>query len=174
MIRAVEVEAGDGALLALYDAHVADVYGFVLRRCGRIELAEDLTQEVFVAAATRFRDMAEVPSPAWLYRVARSRLIDRWRREARGATKLRLVGAQEGSRAVGGDPAERVAAGERLVSVLDTLPASQRAVLILRYFDDYTVSQIAEELGRSVRATESLLARARRSFESEYGEVDGD
>ena len=78
-------------LLSLYDEQIDGLYAFVFRRCGDVELAEDLAQEAFLAAARRFRETAVVPSAGWLYRVARSRLIDHWRREARGSRKLRLL-----------------------------------------------------------------------------------
>ena len=171
--RRVETAATDTDLLALYDAHVSDLYAFVLRRCGNVQLAEDLTQDVFVAAARRFRDTTIAPSPGWLYQLARSRLIDHWRRQARGAGKLRLVCAVETDERVS-DVAEGVVSAERLTAALHKLPPDHRAVLVLRYLDEFTVSQIAETLGRSVRATESLLVRARQNFELSYEEQAGE
>ena len=53
--RPVDAGASVDGLLALYDEQVDDVYGFVLRRCGDVELAEDIGPEAFVAAACRFR-----------------------------------------------------------------------------------------------------------------------
>jgi len=173
MTRPVDVGAAVDGLLALYDEHVEDVYGYVLRRCGDVELAEDMTQEAFVAAASRFRDIEEVPSSAWLYQVARSRLIDHWRREARGIAKLRLIGAEAADRGAA-DLSDAVVSGQDVLTALDEVPAAQRAALVLRYLDDYTVGQVAETLGRSVRATESLLARARRRLELAYKEQDGE
>ena len=173
MMRTVDAGASDVELLALYDAQVRNIYAFALRRCGNVELAEDLTQDTFVAAARHFRDTAEVPPRAWLYQVTRNRLIDHWRREARRARKLRLLSA-DGSDAAQLDPAETVVDGQRVMNALDQLPINQRAVLILRYLDDYSVSKVAETLGRSTKATESLLARARRSLELNYGERDGE
>ena len=49
---------------------------------------------------------------------------------------------------------------------LASLLPRQRAVLILRYVDDRTVAEIADQLGLSVRATESMLVRARTSLRS--------
>lgn len=160
-------------LLVLYDGQVRDVHAFLLRRCGDVSLAEDLTQEVFVAAATRFRDAGEVPRPAWLYHTARSRLIDHWRRRARRDRKLRLVGASDRDDQRP-DPADRVVSAERLDAALAELSEDHRAVLVLRYLDDLPVREVAESLGRSVRATESLLVRARRNLEAEYGRHDGE
>ena len=48
------------------------------------------------------------------------------------------------------------------------LPPDYQAVLSLRYLDDLTVPAVADALGRSVHATESLLARARRAFRMGY------
>ena len=53
-VRGIGGEVRIEDLLVLYDGQVRDVHAFVLRRCGDVSLAEDLTQEVFVAAATRF------------------------------------------------------------------------------------------------------------------------
>ncbi len=158
-------------LLLLFDAQAADVYGFVLRRCGDVQLAEDLAQDVFVAAVRRTRDTSEVPSAAWLYQVARSRLVDHWRREARKVRKLRLVSAGRVTSVT--DPVDAGESPSRVMAALDDLPARQRAALVLRYLDGYSVGQVAEMLGRTAKAVESLLVRARRNFELSYeGEDD--
>ena len=49
-------------------------------------------------------------------------------------------------------------------SILHRLPASQRTAMILRYLDDLPVAQVAALMGRSLRSTESLLGRARRTL----------
>lgn len=173
MARSLNAGASVDQLLELYDAQVGGLYAFIIRRCGDAELAEDLAQEAFVAAARRFRDTAELPSAAWLYQVARSRLIDHWRSEARRARKLRLLIGGSGDDA-SADPADSVISGHRVMAALDELPVSQRAALALRYLDGYRVSEVAEAMGRSTRATESLLARARRNLELRYEEQDHD
>jgi RNA polymerase sigma-70 factor (ECF subfamily) len=114
-----------------------------------------------------------VPAPAWLYQVSRSRLIDHWRREARRVRKLRLLTAGQADEVVA-DPADSVVSGQRVMAALDQLPASQRAVLVLRYLEGHSVGQIGETLGRSAKASESLLARARQNFDDKYQEQDGD
>ena len=61
-------------------------------------------------------------------------------------------------------PEERELALEALAAV----PPVQRAALALRYLDDLSVAGVAEALDRSVRATESLLARGRDNFRRHY------
>jgi RNA polymerase sigma factor (sigma-70 family) len=85
----------DDPLAVSYRRHFDDVYRFVRRRATSTE-AEDLTQEVFAAAAEALADArVEAPAPlAWLYTVARRRLVDLARRRVSGIT-------------VGGQPAGR-------------------------------------------------------------------
>ena len=80
------------ALLALYDRAVPQVYGYLLPRCGGVATAEDLTAETFLAAVSAVqRGAVEQMTIAWLVRVARNKLVDHWRRQAREQRKLALV-----------------------------------------------------------------------------------
>ncbi len=75
------------APLAWYDAALPQVYGYLLRRCGSVEVAEDLTSEVFLAAVR-----GEGPrDPAWLTAIARNKLVDHWRRAERESRALVLL-----------------------------------------------------------------------------------
>lgn len=71
------------------------------------------------------------------------------------------------------DPWDAVIDQARAGEVLASLPAQYRSVLVLRYLDDLGVPECADLLGRSVRATESLLARARNAFRSAYEQSGG-
>src|ERR1700730_18589081 len=85
-------------LLALYDRALPQVYGYLMARCGDRAVAEDLTSETFLAAAGR----TDVPlSVGWLIGVARHKLVDHWRRQAR---RERLLQSVEGSSANSDDP----------------------------------------------------------------------
>jgi len=58
--------------------------------------------------------------------------------------------------------------------VMARLNPSQRSALVLRYYDGLPVAQVAEIIGRSVAATENLLARSRRAFRALYELEEGD
>jgi DNA-directed RNA polymerase specialized sigma24 family protein len=60
------------------------------------------------------------------------------------------------------------------MTALGELPTNQHAALVLRYLDGYSTKDVARALKRSVKATESLLARARRNLESTYRGQDGE
>lgn len=147
------------AAAAMYDAHVEEVYRFVHRRRRDHALAEDITQETFMAAIRNTTDPTQV-TIGWLITVARNRLIDVLRREANYEGKLRLVGADESAATVTVDLAERL----RIEAALNELSVDHRLVLTLRYVDGYTVPALARHLGRSVKSVEGLLTRARREM----------
>src|SRR5580700_1351282 len=81
-------------LLDAFDGALPRVYGYVLSRCGQRALAEDLTAEAFLAAvdAVRGDDPPQV-STAWLVGVARHKLVDHWRRQAREERGLNALGS---------------------------------------------------------------------------------
>jgi RNA polymerase sigma-70 factor (ECF subfamily) len=159
------VAASRSELEMLYEREVATVHGFLVARCGSRTLAEDLTAEVFINAATRFSEgRGHEVSTGWLITAARRRLIDHWRRndtQRRGLDVLRRERAPIGETEEDG----------RVLSALDSLAPRQRAALVLRYLDDHSVSEVADALEVDYRAAESLLARGRRSFERAYEEL---
>jgi RNA polymerase sigma-70 factor (ECF subfamily) len=153
-------------VIAIYDVALSQVYGYLLPRCGSVAIAEDLTSETFVAAvaATRERRVREVTVP-WLIGIARHKLADHWRRAGREARGLAAV---EQDSDEGENPWDRVVDAEAAHAALSLLSAPQRAALTLRYLDGLPVAEVADHLGRSVRATETLLVRARAALRRVY------
>ena len=158
-------------LLDLYDEAVADVYGYLYRRCSSAALAEDLTSETFLAAAAAVA-RGRAPSPftvGWLIAVARNKLVDHWRRAEREQRVLNLVG-------VDGPPDDDrwdvVLDGAVAHDALGRLGPQHRSALTLRYLDGLTVPETAHCLQRSVGATEVLLVRARRAFRHAYEAIE--
>jgi RNA polymerase sigma-70 factor (ECF subfamily) len=153
------------ALLALYDRALPEVYGYVVRRCSGRAQAEDLTAEVFLAAATAVQ-RGTVPdlTPAWLIGVARHKLVDHWRRQARDERVLQAVAEVPPAE---DDWTEALEEGPALAA-LSRLGAHHRAALTLRHVDGLPVAEVAEHLGRTLHATEALLVRARVALRRAY------
>ena len=61
-----------------------------------------------------------------------------------------------------------------LVKALGLLSPPHRTAVVLRYVDDLTVRQVADSMGRSERAAESLLVRATAALAEAYREVSGE
>jgi RNA polymerase sigma-70 factor (ECF subfamily) len=159
-------------LLDLYEQALPQVYGYLLRRCGSVPIAEDLTAETFLAVVAAVRDGAAVPiEVGWLIGVARHKLVDHWRRKAREEHSLAvahdLPAAEE-------DPWDTELDAIRAREVLGRLGAHHRAALTLRYLDGFPVPEVAAHLGRSLHATEALLVRARVAFRRLYEEGGDD
>ena len=161
------------ALAALYDAEVDRVYGFAVNRVGRDE-ASDIVSEVFHAAALAFRDgNGDRITAAWLMAVARNKVMDHWRRSYRRKAKFHLTHAR--SQDMTDFPPDWAADARRpaVVAALDALPKLDRALLVLHHIDGMPITELADLLGKSERAIESALARARRKFRAHYDEGVG-
>lgn len=163
--EALEPAPTYGTFTALFDASAEEVYRYVHRRCRDHDLAEDITQEVFMVAV-KGHHPAEI-SVGWLKRAARNRLVDALRRKANYERKLRLVGVDADEGEI--DVADKL----RIEGALDELSVDHRLVLTLHYLDGMTVPAIASELGRSEKSVEALTTRARRRLRTELGGLDG-
>ncbi len=163
---------GETPLADLYHRALPQVYGYLLPRCGSAVLAEDLTAETFMAAvAAAKRDRPPELTVAWLVGVARHKLVDHWRRTDR---ERRGLGAIASGAEPVDDPWEAQLDIAAAHAALARLSAHQRAVLTLRYLDGLPVAEVAEELGRSLHATETLLVRARAALRRVYQEGEGE
>lgn len=143
------------ALEALYDRYGDYVYSVCLRMVGDVQLAEDLTQEVFLRLWRRpdLYDVRRGRFVTWLLSVARNRSIDerrsrgrRFRYETPPSPASEEFLAAAGAVEDGSDAAvlseERVA----IERALAALPGEQRLVIQLAYFGGYTQQEIARGL----------------------------
>ena len=152
-------------LLDLYDRALPQVYGYLLARCGRAAVAEDLTAETFLAAV----DSLPSPPPAVELCLAHRGRPAQTRRplappRTRAAGTACRSRTSRSARGPVGRPARRPGARD----VLERLGPQHRAVLTLRYLDGLPVPEVAGMLDRTVHATEALLVRARNAFRRAY------
>lgn len=170
---AFETEA---SFQAWYERTLPRVYAFLASRCGGPgDVAEELTQQTFVEAVRR-RDSFDGRSDVvtWICAIGRHKLADHFRRlEREERRRMQLVASESSEGQV--EPWQGAERRQAVEAALVRIPVSQRAALVFRYLDGLSVREVAGALGRSESATESLLARARDSFERSYREVgDGD
>ena len=143
-----------------YEDALPRVYGFLVRRCASAAVAEELTQETFLAAVVELRKGKSPDEPlAWVLGIARHKLVDDYRRTRREAP----LGDENATVDESGDG--------RGIAALSAVPRDQRIALVLRHVDGMSVPEVASALGRSVEAAESLLARGRAAFRAAYAEV---
>jgi RNA polymerase sigma-70 factor (ECF subfamily) len=139
------------ALEMLYDRYGDYVYSVCLRMVGDVQLAEDLTQEVFLRLWRRpdLYDVGRGRFVTWLLSVARNRSIDERRsrgRRFKHESPPSLAAEEMLASAPADDGADiAVLSEERVVieKALATLPAEQRLAIQLAYFGGYTQQEIA-------------------------------
>lgn len=163
MQRQQAIVASREEFASFFDRALPEVYHYLLHRCRHRSTAEDLTSETFLAAVDAVRrEAVGTPSVAWLIGIARHKLVDHWRRVQRESRQLSVVAE------VDSVELESAIDRGRAMDVLDELTPIQRTALTLRHVDGLSVSEVANLLGRSVHATETLLVRSRAAFRSHY------
>ncbi len=152
---------------ASYRRMVALVAAMTGDRCQ----AEDIAQEAFARALTRWPQVARYDLPeAWVRRVALRLTVDALRRMRRAVRlSARLAAGQPGSGR--NDPGDPLAATALSVALL-RMPLPQRQVLVLYYLADLPVEEIARDCGVSASTVRNRLAAARDRLERELKERD--
>jgi RNA polymerase sigma-70 factor, ECF subfamily len=167
--RQVAVDAA-----AAFNEHFESLYRFALSRLpGAEEDAADVVQEAFLLLASPSHGYrGESAVSTWLYSVVRHKIADRWRRAARRERMARDAGWAAAAESVGPETAAlRNAQRETVRDVLASIAAEGRYALIMKYVDGLPQKEIARILGKSEKAAESVLFRARKEFERTYREV---
>lgn len=151
-----------------YERTWPKVYGYVASRAaGDVALAEEITQQTYVAAIAAGATFdGRSDSATWLCAIARNKLVDHFRRLDREERRGRRVVVRELQLDGASSPATWSAPEDRqlIELALRSLPPLQRVVLTLVALDELSVPEVARVIGKSVAATQSLLARGRDGF----------
>ena len=151
------------------DQHIDAVFAYVRRRLApNYEPADDLVQDIFLEsweALRNFRGQSSVRT--WILGIARHKVQDYYR------SRLRTFVDIEDSSAVvpaGFDLAhEQQNESARVAFVLTQLPEHYRLALRWRYWEQWSAEEMALQTGKTEKAVERLLSRAREQFRRCYG-----
>lgn len=154
--KSVPGQAAASDVGVLYDRFAPELYRYLYHRLGMQTLAEDLTAEVFL----RVLRMERAPNNwrAYLYRVAHNLVIDYLRRNPNV-----LTAASEHLAAEQNDPVERAEWEEErryLRRAIARLTPDQQQVIVLKYIEELSISEVAEILGKPEGAVKALQHRA--------------
>ena len=150
------------AVASIYDAFADPIHRYMSFRVRSAEDAEDLTDQVFlkmIEALPSYDDRG-LPFAAWLYRIARNLLVDRYRRSSREAVALSEAVEARGE---GSDPFAAATASldkEAVRVALGALTDEQRQVVVLRFIEGWDVDEVAAAMGRKPGAIHALQHRA--------------
>jgi RNA polymerase sigma-70 factor (ECF subfamily) len=165
--RVQSIGRGDErAMETLYRTHVDAVFRFIYRRVGgNYEDAEELTQETFLTVlglAASFEGRSSVF--VWLCGIAKLRIGDFYRKRARvkripASMLVSLDEALPGAKGV--DALERVEASLMVDRLARELSEDEREAFMMRHVEGLSLDEIGELLGKSERAAEGLIYRAK-------------
>src|SRR4051794_8311137 len=159
------IRAGhDRAFEVLFDRYQSRLLGFCRHMVASNQDAEDLLQEVFVAAHTAMlADARPINARPWLYRIARNRCLNFLRRPAAdGQDSMDVHPHANGTTTF--DRVQRRDELRSIVSDIHELPETQRSALVMRELDGLSYEEIAQAMGITLAAVKSLLVRARISL----------
>jgi RNA polymerase sigma-70 factor (ECF subfamily) len=156
----------------IFDEYYRAIFGYILRRTANVEVARDISAEVFLKAlrsVSRFQ-WRGVSISSWLYRIASNEVAAYFRErkyEGDSLDELREVALFEPPESQ--DMLEEIVTAEREVErhadflhvqkLLERLPQRSQEVIALRFFEGKRIKEIAEILGKGEGTVKSLLSR---------------
>ena len=157
------------AFVELYDRYYSQIFGYVLRRTANIDVAQDVTSEVFFKAFKNLRQFhwRGVPFSSWLYRIATNEIANYFTKNKPWQFSLEEVSNSVSS----SDPlaeTELIEAEAELRRREDFLTLHEnisklqlkyQEVIVLRFFEDKQLKEIGEILGKREGTVKSLLHR---------------
>jgi len=152
----------------LYEANFERVYAYIVRRVYDRDEAEDLTADVFyqaLANLARF-EWRGVPFAAWLFRIAANAIAD----HSQSTARRRHMPAPAEPEQTSLEEAEHRA---RLFRLVNDLPADQRRVVAMRFAEQKSIREIADEIERSEGAVKQLQFRGLQHLRVRLGESNG-
>jgi RNA polymerase sigma-70 factor (ECF subfamily) len=169
----IEAAQRDPARFAeLYEKNFERVYAYVVRRVHDRAETEDVTSEVFHHALANLRrfEWRGIPFAAWLFRIAANLISDRWQRK--GREDVADEAEQIESAAAPGADFEEVERRATLFRLVDTLPAEQQRVVVLRFVEQKSIKEVARAIGKTEGAVKQLQFRALTSLRARVEGAD--
>ena len=175
---ATAVNGVEGSFEELVRRYQRPISAYVYRMVGNYESALDLTQEIFIkvySSLRRYRD--EFKFSTWIYKIAHNAAVDHLRRNATREQSL-VVGHEgeqfdlpvESNRLTPEQESERKERRGEIESVVRTLPANYRELIILRHSQDLSYEEIVDVTGLPLGTVKNRLFRAREMMRQQFVE----
>lgn len=169
----IEAAQRDPARFAdLYERNFARVYAYIVKRVQDRAESEDLTADVFHHALANLKrfEWRGIPFAVWLFRIAANVIADRWQRSGREFTDdSGIIQSAQVSPA----EIEEVERRATLFRLVDTLPAEQKRVVVLRFVRQKSIKQVANEIRKTEGAVKQLQFRALSTLKARMEGVNG-
>ena len=153
------------AVTLLYETHVDSIFAYIRYRVHSDAMAEDITSEVFlrmVRSIASYKDQG-APFRAWLFRIAANLITDHYRQ----GSKYQAGPIPESYESDDTDPFDHLMhedERQHLRLAIKTLPAEYQDLLVLRFVEDLSHTEIASILNKSAMALRAMQYRALKAL----------
>ncbi len=131
----------------VYDAHFGRLVGWATSLVGDRDLAHDFVTEAFIRLIGHWGDVSE-PRP-WLYTTVANQVRDHWRKRGRESAAYDKYAAGQPADLDVAAPEPDAATRMTVQNAVESLPARLRMTVLLHYYADLSVAQVARQLGKS-------------------------
>jgi RNA polymerase sigma-70 factor (ECF subfamily) len=148
------------------------VYGYLFHHTsGKAQLAEDLSEEVFVKVLERLHSYQDrgLPFTSWVYRIAHNHLVDYFRAQPRQGT-VPIDDCYDLAERKAEKSLDDALTNAELAKALKKLTDDQRQVLVLRFLQGMNLAQTAAATGKSEDAVKKLQARGLQAIRRVLGQ----
>jgi RNA polymerase sigma-70 factor (ECF subfamily) len=141
----------------IYERYFDRVYAYIARRVGNRDAAQDLTADVFHRALANIGkyESRGVPFGAWLFRIAANAIADKWKHAAKESGNPSAEEIDAGTLDL-----ETIEHRAQLIAAVRKLTAEQRRVIQLRFAEEKSIRDIAQEMRKTEGAVKLLQFRA--------------
>ncbi len=153
----------------LYDRYYSPIFNYILRRVANLEIAQDITSEVFFKALKNLGQFhwRNVPFSSWLYRIATNQITDYFRRGKHEMFSLEEIpdSITPSNRSIESEVLEAEEELRRhedfllLHENIAKLPIKYQEVITLKFFEHKQIKEMGEILGKREGTIKSLLHR---------------
>lgn len=173
------------SFLFIYESYCSMVYNLALQYVQNTEDAQDITQEVFVKVHQGLHqfDSGRASLKTWIYRITINQSLD-FLKAKKAKKRFGFITTLFGRHT--NEPVEDIAhfnhpgvvaedreALQQVFTFINQLPGNQRTAIILARLEDKSQKEIAEIMGISTKAVESLLQRAKQSLQKKFNNNEG-
>lgn len=164
-----QAKTDETAFTKLYEHYLPKIYGYIYKRVGARQEAEDLTSKTFLKMLAHLPRFKGDHFKSWLYRIAANTVIDHFRtfHGTEDIGVLENLPAPEGMENPRED-AEKSELKKEVFGALNLLPKKYSEIIYLKYYGDLSNEEIAHSLGITENNASVLLHRALKEFKKNY------
>lgn len=160
-----QLDGNRAVLVQLFETHYERVARYIAVRIGNIDEAEDLASDVFVRALKAIDSYKDTGAPmeAWLFKIARNRVIDHLRDRGRKPRPTELNEALATMDRRDANPDDHIEYTEEVAllhQAMGKLSDAQRQVLALRFGAEMTSEEVAQVVGKKAGAVREMQSAA--------------